>query len=77
MSFGMIAFTNRGRALQAKAAIGIQLKFTRIAVGDGQLSGQATEELLTLIHEVKSLISKPNIVLVLNGMKDFNLIMKY
>ncbi len=51
----MIAFTNRGRALQAKATIGAQLKFTRIAVGDGQLSGQVTEELVALIHEVKSL----------------------
>ena len=55
MSFGMITFTNRGRALQAKAAIGTQLKFTRIAVGDGQLSGQVTDELVALIHEVKSL----------------------
>ncbi len=51
----MIAFTNRGRVLQAKAAIGTQLKFTRIAVGDGQLSGQVTDELVALIHEVKSL----------------------
>ncbi len=55
MSFGMIAFTNKGRALQVKASIGTQLKFTRIAVGDGQLSGQVTEELVALIHEVKSL----------------------
>lgn len=55
MSFGMIAFTDRGRALQVKAAIGTQLKFTRIAVGDGQLSGQVTDELVALIHEVKSL----------------------
>ena len=55
MSFGLIAFTNRGRALQAKAQAGTQLNFTRIAVGDGQLSGQAIADFTTLVHEVKSI----------------------
>ncbi|MFO7153928.1 MAG: phage tail protein [Caldicoprobacter oshimai] len=55
MSFGVIAFTNRGRALQAKAQAGAQLVFTRIAVGDGQLGGQAIADLTALIHEVKSI----------------------
>ena len=55
MSFGLIAFTNRGKALQAKAQAGTQLNFTRIAVGDGQLSGQAIADLTALIHEVKSI----------------------
>ncbi|WP_202972466.1 phage tail protein [Clostridium thermosuccinogenes] len=55
MSFGLIAFTNRGRALQAKAQAGTQLNFTRIAVGDGQLSGQAIADLTALVHEVKSI----------------------
>lgn len=55
MSFRLIAFTNRGRALQAKAQAGAQLNFTRIAVGDGQLSGQAIADLTALLHEVKSI----------------------
>jgi len=55
MSFGLIAFTNRGKALQAKAQAGTQLNFTSIAVGDGQLSGQAIADLTALIHEVKSI----------------------
>lgn len=56
MSFsGGILFTNLGRALQAKAQTGVQLNFTRIGVGDGQLSGQDISELTALIHETKSL----------------------
>ena len=56
MSFsGGLFFTNRGRALQAKAQTGVQLNFTRIGVGDGQLSGQAIDELTALISEKKSL----------------------
>jgi len=55
MSFGLIAFTNRGKALQAKAQAGAQLNFTRIAVGDGQLSGQAIADITDLVHEVKSI----------------------
>lgn len=55
MSFPAIYFTNKGRALQAKALTGTQLKFTRIAVGDGNLSGQDIGDLANLINEVKSL----------------------
>lgn len=55
MSFGAISFTKQGLALQAKAETGKQLKFTRIAVGDGELNGQNPADLTGLIHEVKSL----------------------
>ncbi|RII32860.1 hypothetical protein D2A34_21945 [Clostridium chromiireducens] len=56
MSFLAISFTNKGKSLQAKALTGVQLKFTRIAVGDGSLSnGQDTSNLASLIHEVKSI----------------------
>lgn len=55
MSFGIISFTNRGRELQAKAQAGAQLNFTKIAIGDGQLSGQSISDLITLIHQVKLL----------------------
>lgn len=54
-TFGGIYFTNKGRALQAKALTGAKLNFTRIAVGDGNLNGQAVEDLSALIHEVKSI----------------------
>jgi phage-related tail fiber protein len=55
MSFGNLLFTSKGRALQAKAETGIQLNFTRIAIGDGQLSGQDISELNDLIHKVKDI----------------------
>ena len=55
MSFGLIAFTNRGQALQAKAQTGEQLNFTKIAVGDGVLSGQSIEDLAGLINQIKSI----------------------
>ncbi len=55
MSFGGIYFTNRGRALQAKATAGAQLQFTRLAVGDGNIGGQAIDELTALVNEVKSI----------------------
>lgn len=55
MSFPKIYFTDKGRTLQAKAQTGVQLKFTRIAVGDGSLTGQNIGGLSSLIHEVKSL----------------------
>lgn len=54
-SFGGMVLTNRGRNLLAKAQAGIQLNFTRIAVGDGQLGGSSIVDLNALIHEVKSL----------------------
>lgn len=55
MSFGAIVFTNKGMALQAKAQLGQQLNFTRIAVGDGSLGAQAIPDLDALINEIKSL----------------------
>lgn len=54
-AFGGLILTNRGRALQAKAQAGVQLKFTSIRVGDGQVGGQAISELTDLIHTVKTL----------------------
>lgn len=54
-AFGGLILTSRGRALQAKAQAGIQLKFTNIRVGDGQVGGQAISELTDLIHTVKTL----------------------
>jgi hypothetical protein len=47
--------TNKGRILQTKAQTGVQLTFTRIALGDGSLSGQSILELNQLINEKKSL----------------------
>ena len=56
MSFnGGLFFTNRGKALQAKAVAGTQLNFTRIGVGDGQLGSQDISDLTALIDEIKSL----------------------
>lgn len=55
MSFGGVFPTNKGRALHAKAQTGTQLNFTRLAVGDGSLSGQAIAEMNSLVHEVKSI----------------------
>jgi len=54
-AFGGLILTSRGRALQAKAQAGIQLKFTNIRVGDGQVGGQAISGLTDLIHTVKTL----------------------
>lgn len=54
-TFGGVYFTNKGRALQAKALTGIQLNFTKIVVGDGTLTGQVISDLSALIHEVKTL----------------------
>jgi len=51
---GSVIFTNSGRNLQAKVQSGIQLNFTRIALGDGDLSGTAIGELTALKHQVKS-----------------------
>lgn len=54
MSFGGVQFTNQGLALQAKAQTGVELHFTRLAVGDGELGGQSIPALTDLIHLVKS-----------------------
>lgn len=56
MSFnGGIFFTNRGKVLEAKAQTGVTLNFTRIGVGDGELSGQDISDLTALIHQTMSL----------------------
>lgn len=56
MSFpGGIQFTNSGFLLSTKTLIGKQVVFTRLAVGDGELSGQSPLELTSLIHEVESI----------------------
>ncbi|WP_206106266.1 phage tail protein [Paenibacillus dendritiformis] len=54
-AFGGMIITNRGRALQAKAQTGTQLKYTRIKVGDGKLGGQSIPTLNDLISAKKSL----------------------
>lgn len=54
-AFGGFIQTNKGRNLQAKAETGTQLKFTRMGIGDGQLSGQSIPSLNRLISEKKSL----------------------
>lgn len=54
-TFGGISFTNKGKLLQAKALTGVQLNFTRLAVGDGSLTGQVIADLSALVHEVKTL----------------------
>jgi phage-related tail fiber protein len=53
--FGGLYFTSKGRALQSRTLTGTPLHFTKIAVGDGTLSGQAIEDLNALIHEVKTI----------------------
>lgn len=54
MSMPPLKFTNAGKALQLKALAGAELKFTRIGLGDGQLTGKAPATLKTLIHETVS-----------------------
>lgn len=51
MSIPSILFTNKGRILQAKAQTGTSLHFTRIAIGDGELQGQAPQTFTTLVNE--------------------------
>ncbi|MFU1797388.1 phage tail protein, partial [Paenibacillus azoreducens] len=58
-NFGGLLITNKGRALQAKAQTGVELKYTRMAIGDGQLAGQQIPNLDKLISEKMTLkISK-------------------
>ncbi|MFH5187098.1 phage tail protein [Paenibacillus sp. TAB 01] len=54
-AFGGLILTSRGRALQVKAQAGVQLHYTRIAIGDGSLGGQSISDLNALINERKSL----------------------
>lgn len=58
-AFGGLILTNKGKILQSKAQTGIQLNYTRIAMGDGDLGSTAILALNSLIREKKSLsISK-------------------
>ncbi|KAA9003996.1 hypothetical protein F4V43_11335 [Paenibacillus spiritus] len=54
-AFGGMTLTNKGLALQGKAQAGTPLNYTRIAVGDGSLSGQSIPALNNLISPKKSL----------------------
>lgn len=53
--FSTMVFTDDGRNLLAKAQGETQLKFTRIAVGDGMLNGQDATKFKHLLNEVLSL----------------------
>ncbi|OKP97772.1 phage tail protein [Paenibacillus sp. P46E] len=53
--FGGMSLTNKGLVLQGKAQAGTQLNYTRIAVGDGSLSGQSVPALNGLISLKKNL----------------------
>lgn len=48
-AFNGLRFTLKGQALQGKAQAGAELKFTKIGVGDGTLSGQSIQHLTNLI----------------------------
>ncbi|OMD00054.1 hypothetical protein BJP49_28590, partial [Paenibacillus odorifer] len=54
-SWGGMTLTNKGMILQGKAQAGAQLIYTRIAVGDGTLSGQSVPALNGLISQKKNL----------------------
>lgn len=54
-AFGGLMLTNAGKNLQIKAQTGVQLKYTRIGIGDGSLGSQQISNLTALIDEVKSL----------------------
>jgi hypothetical protein len=54
-TFGGLSFTKKGTDLQTKGLTGSQINFTRLAVGDGSLTGQAIQDLAALVHEVKSI----------------------
>lgn len=61
--FGGMTLTNKGLVLQGKAQAGAQLNYTRIAVGDGSLTGQSIPALNGLLSPKKSLpIARVNII---------------
>lgn len=55
MSFEKIKLTSKGRALLAKTGAGGTLTFTKIKMGDGQITSQVIENMTSLINEVVSL----------------------
>ena len=61
MSFSTILFTEKGRALQAKAQAGTALNFTKLAMGSGSLGGQSQITLTALID--------PKVILSINEIK--------
>jgi hypothetical protein len=50
-----MTLTNKGLVLQSKAQSGVQLNYTKVAVGDGSLSGQSIPALNGLISQKKVL----------------------
>jgi hypothetical protein len=62
-TFGGLILTNRGRNLQSKAQTGVQLQYTKIRVGDGNLGTTSILALNALINEVMQLdITKLKII---------------
>ena len=55
MSFEKIKLTSKGRALLAKTGAGGTFTFTKIKMGDGQITSQVIENMTALINEVVSL----------------------
>lgn len=55
MSFNSVVFTNRGKVLQAKATAGAELKFTKISMGDGEVTNEDITLLQGLINKVKDI----------------------
>lgn len=55
MSFEKIKLTSKGRALLAKTGAGGTLTFTKIKMGDGQITSQVIENMTALINEVVAL----------------------
>lgn len=49
MSISSVFFTNKGRILQSKCMLGKTLNFTKIVIGDGELTGRVVQELEQLI----------------------------
>ncbi|SHJ28085.1 phage tail protein, partial [Clostridium magnum] len=62
--FGNLVLTTKGLQLQSKAQAGIELAFTRVGFGDGQLTqGQNLVDLTNLInHKITSPITSINII---------------
>ncbi|WP_100406683.1 phage tail-collar fiber domain-containing protein [Bacillus solitudinis] len=54
-TFGGLTLTNKGKTLQSKAQTGVQLNYTRIVLGDGELGSSSILELNALKNEKKSL----------------------
>lgn len=50
LAIGKVYLTKRGRNLIAKGVAGEQIVFTRFAIGDGELTGQAIEDLNGLLN---------------------------